>query len=528
MIIMVFGVKEGACAMGIAEEEITTRMAFVGLDKAADLAAVRECLAGGLAEFLEDFRRHLDGGDAIAAFPGEPDTQLKTAQKRYFQDLLAGIQDQASYVQSRCAIGLRIHHAGMSPAWYLGAFGMFVDWLSREIGRLAATPQEAAGLCAALFKIVLYDAGWGMEAYHQAAQAELRLYQKLFESNLEAVVIADERGRIDRVNRMFTTLTGYGAEEVGGRPLEMLLARPKRLAVIFRRAREGSGFRGETRLRRRDGGEFPVWLSAASVVEGERRHYVVEFSDISDYRRAQDELARRTEELKRSNEELEQFAYVASHDLQEPLRMVTSYTQLLARRYRNRLDDDARDFIHYAVEGATRMQALINDLLAFSRVGTQGKPFSPVAMEEALRAAVDNLQVAIAESGAQVSWDSLPMVRGDRGQLIRLLQNLLSNGIKFRREDPPRLHVGGRREAARWVFSVRDNGIGIEPRHFRRIFVIFQRLHRRGEYEGTGIGLALCKKIVERHGGRIWVESEPGKGSCFYFSLPIQQEEKER
>jgi len=289
--------------MTITKEEIGTRLAFVGLndEEAAGVAPVRRRIQERLDEFLDRFHRHLSGFDLIAGFPGESASGLRAAQKRYFHDLLGGAQGSQAYVRQRFDIGRRIHHVGMSPAWYLGAYGVFVDWVAREIGRLVTTPEEAAALCAALFKVVLYDAGWGMEAYHQAAQAELRLYQKLFESNLEAVVVTDDRGRIDQVNRMFTTLTGYGADEIAGRPLEMLLVHPKRLAVIFRRARERGGFRGETKFRRRDEGEFPVWLSAASVVEGERRQYVVEFSDISDYRQAQDELARRTEELKRSN-----------------------------------------------------------------------------------------------------------------------------------------------------------------------------------------------------------------------------------
>ncbi len=228
----------------------------------------------------------------------------------------------------------------------------------------------------------------------------------------------------------------------------------------------------------------------------------------------------RTRELQRSNEELEQFAYVASHDLQEPLRMVASYTQLLAQRCRQFLDKEGEEFVHHAVNGATRMQQLIHDLLEFSRVGTRGQPFEPTDANEVLRGVLENLSVTLQETRAAVLFDSLPLVHADPSQLIRLFQNLLGNAIKFRGDRPPEIHITAERENGFWKFAVADNGIGIEPRYFERIFVIFQRLHRPGKYPGTGIGLAICKKIVERHGGRIWVESTPGVGTTFYFTLP--------
>jgi signal transduction histidine kinase len=225
-------------------------------------------------------------------------------------------------------------------------------------------------------------------------------------------------------------------------------------------------------------------------------------------------------ELERSNRELEQFAYVASHDLQEPLRMVSSYTQMLEKRYGDKLDQDGRDFINYAVDGARRMQRLINDLLEFSRVSTRGKKLEPVDANEVLGAVRSNLSATIDEAGALVTNETLPTVVADPTQLGQLFQNLIGNAIKFRGSDPPRVHIATKEEAGEWVFSVKDNGIGIESEYFNRIFVIFQRLHVAAEYPGTGIGLAVCKRIVERHGGRIWVESEPGQGATFFFSLP--------
>ena len=251
-------------------------------------------------------------------------------------------------------------------------------------------------------------------------------------------------------------------------------------------------------------------------------HVVGAALDITERRLAEEALLRRTEELKRSNTELEQFAYVASHDLQEPLRMVSSYMQLLSRRYKGKLDSNADEFIAFAVDGAKRMQQLINDMLEFSRVATRGHEFKPVEADTALKQALWNLKAAIEESHANVTFDPLPVVNADSGQLTQLFQNLIGNALKFRRQEPPRVHVSAERRAKEWVFSVRDNGIGIEPQHLERIFVIFQRLHAASEFPGTGLGLAICKKIAERHGGRLWVTSEPGAGSVFYFSIPVQ------
>jgi light-regulated signal transduction histidine kinase (bacteriophytochrome) len=235
-----------------------------------------------------------------------------------------------------------------------------------------------------------------------------------------------------------------------------------------------------------------------------------------------EQTRRQADELTRSNTELEQFAYVASHDLQEPLRMITGYTNLLAKRYGGKLDEDADEFMAFAVNGAKRMYVLINDLLSYSRVGTDAKALTRTNCEDTLAKTLAGLQLAIKESGAMITHDDLPTVMADETQMGQLFQNLLGNAIKYRSKNPPEIHVGCKRDAGSWVFSVKDNGIGIDPKYSERIFVIFQRLHTRDEYSGTGIGLAICKKIVERHGGKIWIESALGQGTTCFFTLPVE------
>ena len=353
-------------------------------------------------------------------------------------------------------------------------------------------------------------------------------FRALAETANDAIISADSHGNMIHFNKAAERAFGYQESDVVGKPITLLM--PRRFQDGHRQGLARFLASGEPRVigktveltgRRKDGSEFAIEMSLASWKTTGQTFFTSFIRDITERKQAQDALAEKAAELAFSNKELEQFAYVASHDLQEPLRMVASYTTLLAKRYKGKLDKDADEFIGFAVDGAKRMQGLIQDLLAYSRVGTKGKDFTPTDCESVLSTTLQSLAVAISEIGAQISRDPLPTVRGDPSQLGQLFQNLIGNAIKYRNGNAPQVHVSCARRAKEWLFSVKDNGIGIEPQYAERVFVIFQRLHTRDEYEGTGIGLAVCKKIVERHGGKIWLDSEPGQGSTFYFTLPL-------
>ena len=285
----------------------------------------------------------------------------------------------------------------------------------------------------------------------------------------------------------------------------------------------------EIRALKKNGEEFDceIDIRKISMPTGNTPMFTVFLRDITERKLAVEKLLLLNKELERSNNELQQFAYVASHDLQEPLRMVTSYMQLLSERYKGRLDSNADEFIAYAVDGATRMKSLIEALLAYSRVGTKGKEFASIECEAVLKQALNNLRMALKEEKAEVTHDSLPTIMADQQQIVQLFQNLIGNAIKFHNKQSPRVHVSAVLKDKEWIFSVQDNGIGIAPEYSERIFTIFQRLHGREEYPGSGIGLSICRKITERHGGHIWCESQPEKGTTFYFTLPAQREKSD-
>jgi PAS domain S-box-containing protein len=360
-----------------------------------------------------------------------------------------------------------------------------------------------------------------------ARESEAR-YRGLLEAAPDAMVVVNGAGEIVLLNAQAEKQFGYNRDELLGQQVtniipegfaERLIADDLRSAAEALAQHIGTGI--ELVARRRDGSEFPIEIMLSPLEGPEGILVTAAIRDISVRKAAEEELRRKAEELRRSNDELGQFAYIASHDLQEPLRMVTSYTQLLAKRYKGRLDSDADEFIGFAVDGAGRMQRLIEDLLTYSRVETRGADLLDVSSEEALQLALINLSVSIDECGAVVTHDPLPRVLADETQLVQLFQNLVGNAIKYRRPGVPRVQISAIKDRNDcWSFAVTDNGLGIEPQYFDRIFGMFQRLNKREEYDGTGIGLAVCKKIVERHGGSISVESRPGQGSTFRFALP--------
>lgn len=352
-------------------------------------------------------------------------------------------------------------------------------------------------------------------------------FRALAETANDAIISADSNGNIIHFNKAAERAYGYQESDVVGTPITLLM--PRRFQDACRQGLARFLASGESRVigktveltgRRKDGSEFAIEMSLASWKTKGQTFFTSIIRDITERKQAQDALADKVSELALSNKELEQFAYVASHDLQEPLRMITSYTTLLSKRYAGKLDQDADEFIGFAVDGAKRMQGLINDLLAYSRVGTKKKELAPTNCEAVLTAILKTLELAVQDAAGTITHDKLPTVMADPTQLGQLFQNLIGNSLKYRNSKPPVIHVGSRRDGDHWLFSVQDNGIGIDGKFAEKIFVIFQRLHTREEYAGTGIGLAVCKKIVERHGGKIWVESELGKGSMFYFTLP--------
>ncbi len=358
------------------------------------------------------------------------------------------------------------------------------------------------------------------------SESEERLRRAVVDAPFPIMIHAED-GQVILTSRTWTTLTGYTPDQIPtiadwterayGTRKTLVQADIDRLYGLPERIDEG-----EYEITARNGRILTWAFSSAPLgrLPDGRRMVISMAMDVTERKRAEVALAKKAEELARSNKELEQFAYVASHDLQEPLRMVSSYLQLLERRYADKLDGDAHEFIAYAVNGAIRMKVLINDLLAYSRVGTRGKVFAPTNCETALERVLINLKLAIEDTHAVITHDPLPTVMADSSQLELVLQNLINNALKFHGQAPPQVHVGAIRRDGCWHFWVQDNGIGLEPEFAEKIFVIFQRLHGKEEYPGTGIGLAICKKIVERHGGRIWVESQPGQGATFYFTLP--------
>ena len=345
--------------------------------------------------------------------------------------------------------------------------------------------------------------------------------ERLFSLVPSAIFTVDKDRKIMAWNNRISEITGFTSQEAIGNECSMFALEPCHTACGLYSEVPKPVLSRICTIRKKDGEIRTIAKNLDYLFDssGEIIGGIESFEDITEHRRAERELERRSKELAESNEELRQFAYIASHDLQEPLRMVASYVQLLGKRYRGKLDDDADEFIDFAADGALRLQKLINDLLAYSHLTTRAKKFKKIDVTRIIEQTIRDLRNIIKESKATVTFDSMPEIMSDDTQLKQLFQNLISNAIKFKGDHPPKIHIGAKSDQGKWIFNVQDNGIGIEQKYWERIFVMFQRLHGRSEFPGTGIGLALCKKIAERHGGQIWVDSQPGIGSTFFFSL---------
>jgi PAS domain S-box-containing protein len=359
------------------------------------------------------------------------------------------------------------------------------------------------------------------------AEEKLGRWAHIFEHAGWGVVVGGGDGKcLEMMNPAFARMHGYNVDELVGRPIADIfpVSEQANLPDIIRQAHEKGHVTVESVHLRKDGSTFPVLLDMAAVHNdaGDVLYRIVNVQDITQIKEAEERLLKSVDALSQSNTELERFAYIASHDLQEPLRTLVAYSQLLERRHRADLSGDAKDFLDFIIGAANRMHTLVHDLLAYSRVSSKGRPFATVDVRRVIESACDNLGATIQEQHAVIHIGNMPHVQADEVQLLEVFQNLIGNAVKFNQQGHrPEINIGAKRNDKEWVLSVSDNGIGIEDEYLEKIFVIFQRLHTSAAYPGTGIGLAVCKRIAERHGGRIWVESRPGEGSTFFFTLPM-------
>lgn len=416
------------------------------------------------------------------------------------------------------AVGVSIYAIGMVAIALLG----------RSMRQAQSNAQDEASLARSQQASIEQEV-----TRRKEAESQMHLQAAALEAAANGIVLTDREGKILWANPAFSRMTGYSVQEAIGQTPSVLKSGQHDAAFyenMWKVVLRGEVWHDELVNRRKDGSLYTEEMTITPVPDGNGGigHFIAIKLDVTDRQRAQAQLRAAKEaaehsaqELARSNRDLEQYAYISSHDLQEPLRMVSNFVQLLRKRYDSQLDDQARQYIQYAYDGSIQMQQLVNDLLAYSRVNRAELNAQTVSAAACLETAVRNLSLTLAESRAAVTHDPLPMVKADPLQLTQLFQNLLGNAVKFHKEGQPAcVHVSAREQDGETVFAVRDEGVGIDPKYHEKVFVIFQRLHARGQYPGTGIGLAICKRIVERHRGRIWLESQPGAGTTVFFSLP--------
>jgi PAS domain S-box-containing protein len=470
-------------------------------------------------ERFEDFRA-ITRQTPLAIGQGLPGEVLVSGSSKWIVDLEA----DPSFLRKREAAALGLKSAFAFPIKAGDETLAVLEFFATE------TYAPDADLTRAIENV---GAQLGQVLRRQRVEAALKAgevrFRALAETANDGIVTIDDQSRIVYTNPAVTKIFGYEPEDLLGKSLEMLM--PQRFRSDHRKGLKRYLETGLSRIigqtvelmgLRNDGMEVPIELSIAAWSTGDRSYFTGIIRDITARKQAEGILTEKMDELSKSNAELALFTYVASHDLREPLRTVASNVQLIERRLKGALDEGARRSIRFALEGAYRMQALIDDLLAYSRVGTEAGEFESVDSAAVLDEVVENLRVTIEAEEGEVTRGELPIVWVDRIQLAQVFQNLVANAIKFHREKPPRVHISAERREEDWLFSVRDEGIGFEPDFAEHVFTIFQRLHSADEFPGTGIGLAICRKIVERHGGRIWAESEPDKGSVFHFTIPIR------
>jgi PAS domain S-box-containing protein len=508
---------------------VTFGLALVSDRRLADRLRVQQALAASEARY-----RMLTEHSPVGVFQADSDGTCLYANERWLDlagrgrdELLGGKWCRVVHPDDREAVAAlwQSHVSGQGE--FLAEMRLqradgSIRWVRGHAAALSAEEGPAGGMVG-----TIEDISAAKEVERRLRLSEEK-FAKAFRVSPDAMVIsAAEDGRYIDLNHAFSAMLGFDREDfMGHTALDMgVWAAPEdRVRLVAAARRDGQVINFETQLRRKNGEVFDTLVSVQEIVLDDLDCLLFICRDVSERKameaRTRDLLIR----LDASNKELEQFAYVTSHDLQEPLRMISGYAQLIERRYRGRLDADADEFIAFLVDGAKRMQAMIRDLLEYSRVDRLGGQFTRFDMGEVLGDARANLGAALAETGGRVETGAMPMVTADRSQMLRLFQNLIGNALKYRSADrQPLVTVTAEQGAEGWIFSVADNGIGIDSAYFDRIFLVFQRLHTREHYDGTGIGLAICKKIVERHGGRIWVESDPGQGSVFRFSLPDAQ-----